>query len=118
MTRKWTEEERKKQADRIRRTCPWRHATGPRTHAGKERAKMNACKHGFRSQAYRKLRLALRQQAQFIKSVRLCRIRFPEIYQSDRLMNWLRETMLPRTRDPLICNFLRPPPECHSVMMV
>ena len=51
--RRWTPEERQKQADAIKKWKPWEKSTGPNTQAGKARAKMNGLKHGRRSAAYR-----------------------------------------------------------------
>jgi hypothetical protein len=48
---KWTEERRKKQAEAIKRWKPWEKSTGPKTKDGKARIRLNACKHGFRSQS-------------------------------------------------------------------
>src|SRR5689334_12392759 len=48
---KWTEERRKKQAEASKRWKPWEKSTGPRTKDGKERIRLNACKHGMRSQS-------------------------------------------------------------------
>lgn len=44
--RKWTEAERMRQAEIIRRAKPWKKSTGPRTQAGKEKSKMNAYQDG------------------------------------------------------------------------
>jgi hypothetical protein len=38
----WTEERRKKQAESIRKHKPWEHATGPKTKKGKARSRYNA----------------------------------------------------------------------------
>ena len=42
----WTEEERTRQANRIRKLKPWQNSTGPCTEAGKQRSSQNAVKHG------------------------------------------------------------------------
>ncbi len=52
--RQWTPEERRRQAEAIRRWKPWEKSTGPKTEKGKESAKMNAFKHG----GYSRSRLA------------------------------------------------------------
>ena len=52
----WTEERRKKQSETIRRTKPWEKTTGPKTREGKERARMNAVKHGMSSISGRELK--------------------------------------------------------------
>jgi len=46
--RRWTVEERHKQALAIRGWKPWLHSTGAKTDAGKTVSKMNAYKHGAR----------------------------------------------------------------------
>ncbi len=46
---RWTTEARLKQAERIRALGPWKHATGPRTEAGKARSARNAWKGGVRA---------------------------------------------------------------------
>ena len=45
----WTDERRRKQAERCRQSKPWQHATGPKTMEGKQTVSQNAMKHGFRS---------------------------------------------------------------------
>ena len=45
MDKGWTEERRKKQAEAIRKWKPWEKSTGSRTEAGKERTRLNACRH-------------------------------------------------------------------------
>lgn len=67
--RKWTEEERRLQAERIREIRPWEKSTGPKTRDGKERSRMNAFKHGNRSEARRVINKALREQANFLRGV-------------------------------------------------
>lgn len=49
MSGTWTEERRKKQAERIAQIKPWEKATGPKTAKGKARSSRNALKHGARS---------------------------------------------------------------------
>lgn len=50
-SRAWTPERRARQAALARALKPWRHATGPKTDAGKARAAQNALKHGQTSRA-------------------------------------------------------------------
>ncbi len=72
MTRKtkgWPPERRKRQAALMRKTKPWKHATGPKTTAGKATSKNNAYKHGFDSAAMRDLRSALYQQRIFLNAL-------------------------------------------------
>jgi hypothetical protein len=47
--RRWTQEERERQASLIRSWKPWKRSTGPSTKAGKSSASRNALKHGMRS---------------------------------------------------------------------
>ncbi len=46
--RRWTPEQRKRQAELIRRWRPWLHATGPRTEAGKQVVARHADRGGQR----------------------------------------------------------------------
>lgn len=41
MARKWTDEQKAKQAEKIKAWKPWRRSTGPRTDAGKQKAAKN-----------------------------------------------------------------------------
>lgn len=59
--RRWTEEERKRQAERIRQWRPWESSTGPKTEEGKAIASRNADKGGQRPML-RQLSRALREQ--------------------------------------------------------
>ncbi len=47
--RRWTEEQRRTQAEKIRAWRPWLKSTGPRTAQGKVKSSKNAFKHGIRS---------------------------------------------------------------------
>lgn len=47
--RHWTQQEREKQAEAIRRWAPWQQSTGPKTDEGKQVAAANSLKHGMRS---------------------------------------------------------------------
>lgn len=71
MARKWTEEERKKQAEAIRRWKPWENSTGPKTAAGKERCRLNAYKTGLHGVAGDALRESLRLNKQFVKHAQI-----------------------------------------------
>jgi hypothetical protein len=44
--RQWTQEERQRQAQLIKKWKPWTRSTGAKTFEGKERSKMNALKDG------------------------------------------------------------------------
>lgn len=69
MARNWTPEERRKQAEAIRRWQPWKHSTGPKTPEGKAAMPTNALKHGFRSREFRELRAVLTRQKAVIRSI-------------------------------------------------
>lgn len=60
--RKWTLEERQRQSAMIKNWSPWKSSTGPVTEGGKAVAKMNAKKHGLRSEEIRTLRKIMREQ--------------------------------------------------------
>jgi len=47
MSKGWTKERRKKQAERIRQQKPWEKSTGPKSDAGKKRSSQNSLKHGL-----------------------------------------------------------------------
>jgi len=71
----WSPERRARQAALIRNWAPWRHSTGPKTEAGKERCSKNALRHGGRSRAHirelQRIRYVLRLAADNIRKVRL-----------------------------------------------
>jgi len=48
--RQWSQEERAAQSRLIRKHKPWEKSCGPKTQEGKEKSKMNAYKHGGRSE--------------------------------------------------------------------
>src|SRR5579872_2997180 len=56
--RKWTEEERRRQAELIRSWQPWRKA-GVKTQQGKAKSRMNALKHGLYGMDTKVMRLIL-----------------------------------------------------------
>lgn len=61
----WTEERRAAQRERIQQTKPWLKSTGPKTEEGKKRVRMNALKHGNRSEEVKKIREVLRLNREF-----------------------------------------------------
>lgn len=69
MTKGWTEERRRKQAETICRAKPWEKSTGPRTAKGKEASCRNAWKHGERSEARRVLEEGLRLNRAFLQQI-------------------------------------------------
>ncbi len=69
--RQWTPEERAKQSAAIKKWKPWVNSTGPKTLAGKAAARMNALKHGARSQQWSKFKKILRAQRQFVSRIEL-----------------------------------------------
>jgi len=56
---RWTLEARERQRLLIQTWKPWHHSTGPKTQDGKEESKMNALKHGLRSQEMIELKRGL-----------------------------------------------------------
>jgi hypothetical protein len=70
ITRGWPPARRAAQAQNIRKTRPWLHATGPKTYHGKRKVRLNAQKHGFQNAAWRGLHAALKAQKRFLKLVK------------------------------------------------
>jgi hypothetical protein len=62
--RRWTQEERERQAALIHAWKPWLRATGPVTEAGKQRVSKNALVHGAYS---REAKMAAKSIADFIR---------------------------------------------------
>jgi hypothetical protein len=59
--RHWTQEERQRQSQIIKKWQPWEHSTGAKTVDGKERSKMNALKSGAYSQRTKELYQLIKQ---------------------------------------------------------
>lgn len=68
-TNSWSEERRRKQAERCRANRPWAHSTGPKSAAGKEASSQNALKHGARSEAFKTLRKALKENQKILEII-------------------------------------------------
>lgn len=77
MTKGWTDERRRKQAETIKQWKPWEKSTGPRTQEGKDKTRLNALKHGqysleaLGSLEGRAIRAALDANRDFLKYVEL-----------------------------------------------
>ena len=68
----WTPEQRAAQAERIRTWRPWEKSTGPKTEAGKERAKMNGFKGGYRAEVRalsKTVQALLREQRELLQKL-------------------------------------------------
>jgi hypothetical protein len=59
--RNWTKEAREAQSMLIRRHKPWEKSCGPKTKEGKEKSKMNAYKHGGKSEETRFARALIKK---------------------------------------------------------
>lgn len=71
--RTWTQEQRRRQAEKIKLWQPWRQSTGPRTEAGKARASRNAYKDSpWRAveAELKAIRAVLREQRQVLHQIK------------------------------------------------
>ena len=66
MSKGWSEERRKKQAEAIRKHKPWEKSTGPRSDRGKAIASRNALKHGLYSAKSDIIRAILTKNQEFL----------------------------------------------------
>lgn len=69
-TKGWSEERRRKQAENMRKTQPWKKTRGPKTPQGKAVSSQNAWKHGLRSETVILLRKILKAQGHFLKGIK------------------------------------------------
>ncbi|ARU05558.1 hypothetical protein CCO03_13480 [Comamonas serinivorans] len=70
--RRWSDEQRRQQAQRIRETQPWRQSTGPRSVEGKQRSALNAFKGGLRPRLRalsREVNQVLREQRALLRQL-------------------------------------------------
>jgi hypothetical protein len=67
--RKWTVDERAKQAELIKTWKPWEQSTGARTAEGKAASSQNALVHGSRSAETRELQKAFSNLMKDIKKI-------------------------------------------------
>ena len=70
--RKWTPEQRQRQAELIKTWSPWRRATGPTTEEGKLRASRNAYRGGIRTrlkELSKQVNELLAEQAEFLRKL-------------------------------------------------
>jgi hypothetical protein len=66
MSKGWTDERRKKQAEMIRKHKPWEKSTGPKSQAGKGICAKNALKHGLYGQEVQIIRALLASNREFL----------------------------------------------------
>ncbi len=64
--RKWTQEEKKKQAKLIHNWQPWINSTGAKTLKGKQASKMNAQKHGLYGAEFKELKKELSRYSELV----------------------------------------------------
>ena len=92
MSKGWTEERRKKQAERCRQNKPWEKATGPKTEAGKARTRMNAFRHGGRSKILKLEKQALAYNGKFLEllnaAINLEQIEMKNLQKKQRRSDW------------------------------
>ncbi len=65
----WTDEQKQKQREAIKRWQPWSLSTGPRSAEGKKICSRNALKHGYRSAGARKLYALMTKHRRWLKAV-------------------------------------------------
>lgn len=66
--RKWTIEERKRQAKLIREWQPWQQSTGAKSIEGKAKSARNAYKGGFRARL-KEIKLFVREAKNLLKNI-------------------------------------------------
>lgn len=69
MDRIYTEEDKRRQAEKIRAWKPWDHTLHPRTPETLAITAQNSLKHGLRSAAFKALSRALKDQREFLSGV-------------------------------------------------
>lgn len=67
MPRTWTDEQKRAQAEKIRRWKPWEQSTGPKTPEGKARSRYNALKDGTYTPEWGAIRRALKLNKAFLE---------------------------------------------------
>ncbi|MGH1397629.1 MAG: hypothetical protein ACRBCT_00240 [Alphaproteobacteria bacterium] len=79
MSKGWSEERRRKQAEAIRRHRPWEKSTGPKSQAGKAVSSQNALKHGLYGVNAKSIEALLCANQDFIKA-------YKDLCQTDLLL--------------------------------
>ncbi|MBI2234656.1 MAG: hypothetical protein HYU57_06685 [Micavibrio aeruginosavorus] len=67
--RRWTPEDRQRQAELIRAVKPWEKSTGPRSIKGKKRASKNALKTADHCAEMKQIKALLRAQEAYARAV-------------------------------------------------
>lgn len=68
MSKGWSDERRKAQAERCHKQKPWKNSTGPQTSHGKAKSSMNAFKHGGNTNEIKLMKEILKSNRIFLKN--------------------------------------------------
>jgi len=90
MTNGWTDERRKRQAERIRQQKPWEKSTGPKSAKGKAASSQNALKHGLYGADAETIKALLKSNREFVKLYKSFCMRQILLEQTDRLYNEIK----------------------------
>lgn len=97
MTKGWSEERRRAQAERCRRNKPWEHSTGPKTKGGKARSSINGYKHGLRLESIKSIDLMCLYHKAFLNSyIFMQEVELKEFEEKQRLIRKHTQNLRPK----------------------